>query len=207
MSRFVLITPNADFDNRLRQAVAGGLQGGVQTFLTHVLPAGPYDLFAQLNQEQPEVLVLGPDVPIDEALRLATVLDVQVPDLTVLLVSEPDPAFILQAMRAGVRDILSPSADPAQMRVLLERACQSFASRHRTDQPQQAEGGKGTVIGVFSPKGGVGKTTIATNIAVGLGKIAPMSVVIVDLDLQFGYVASGLYLDPEHTVTDAVSPA
>ena len=63
------------------------------------------------------------------------------------------------------------------------------------------------MIGVFSPKGGVGKTTIATNIAIGLGKIAPMSVVIVDLDLQFGDVASGLYLNPEHTVTDAVSPA
>ena len=207
MSRFVLITPNADFDSRLRQAVAGGLQGGVQTFFTNVLPAGPYDLFAQLNQEQPEVLILGPDVPIDEALRLATVLDVQVPDLTVLLVSEPDPEFILQAMRAGVRDILSPSADPAQLRVLLERACQSFASRHRVEQPNQAGNRKGTVIGVFSPKGGVGKTTIATNLAVGLGKIAPMSVVIVDLDLQFGDVASGLYLNPEHTVTDAVSPA
>ncbi|MBT2552936.1 AAA family ATPase [Arthrobacter sp. ISL-5] len=207
MSRFVLITPSADFDGRLRQAVAGGLQGGVQTFFTNVLPAGPYDLFAQLNQEQPEVLILGPDVPIDEALRLATVLDVQVPDLTVLLVGEPDPEFILHAMRAGVRDILSPSADPAQLRVLLERACQSFASRHRVEQPNQAGNPKGTVIGVFSPKGGVGKTTIATNIAVGLGKIAPMSVVIVDLDLQFGDVASGLYLNPEHTVTDAVSPA
>ena len=207
MSRFVLITPNADFDGRLRQAVAGGLQGGVQTFFTNVLPAGPYDLFAQLNQEQPEVLILGPDVPIDEALRLATVLDLQVPDLTVLLVGEPDPEFILHAMRAGVRDILSPSADPAQLRVLLERACQSFASRHRVEQPNQAGNAKGTVIGVFSPKGGVGKTTIATNIAVGLGKIAPMSVVIVDLDLQFGDVASGLYLNPEHTVTDAVSPA
>ncbi|MEN8581670.1 AAA family ATPase [Burkholderia sp. RS01] len=207
MSRFVLITPNADFDGRLRQAVAGGLQGGVQTFFTNVLPAGPYDLFAQLNQEQPEVLILGPDVPVDEALRLATVLDVQIPDLTVLLVSEPDPTFILQAMRAGVRDILSPSADPAQLRVLLERACQSFASRHRVEQPKPADNPKGTVIGVFSPKGGVGKTTIATNIAVGLGKIAPMSVVIVDLDLQFGDVASGLYLNPEHTVTDAVSPA
>lgn len=206
MSRFVLITPNADFDSRLRQAVAGGLQGGVQTFLTHVLPAGPYDLFAQLNQEQPEVLILGPDVPVDDALRLATVLDVQVPDLTVLLVSEPDPELLLQAMRAGIRDILSPSADPAHMRVLLERACQSFATRHRPEQPKQAET-KGRVIGVFSPKGGVGKTTIATNLAVGLGKVAPMSVVVVDLDLQFGDVASGLYLNPEHTVTDAVSAA
>lgn len=207
MSRFVLITPNADFDTRLRQAVDGGLQGGVQTFLTASLPAGPYDLFAQLNQEQPEVLILGPDVPVDDALRLATVLDVQVPELTVLMVSEPDPEFILQAMRAGVRDILSPSVEPDQLRVLLERACQSFASRHRLEQPQQAHGSKGRVIGVFSPKGGVGKTTIATNLAVGLGKVAPMSVVVVDLDLQFGDVASGLYLNPEHTITDAVSPA
>lgn len=207
MSRFVLITPSADFDGRLRQAVAGGLQGGVQTLFTNVVPAGPFDLFGQLDQEQPEVLILGPDVPIDDALRLATVLDLQVPDLTVLLVSEPDPELILQAMRAGVRDILSPSADPAQLRVLLERACQSLASRHRKGQPQQGDSSKGRVIGVFSPKGGVGKTTIATNLAVGLGKIAPMSVVLVDLDLQFGDVASGLYLNPEHTVTDAVSAA
>jgi pilus assembly protein CpaE len=206
VSRFVLITPNADFDSRLRQAVAGGLQGGVQTFLTNILPAGPYDLFAQLNQEQPEVLILGPDLPIEEALRLATVLDVQVPDLMVLLVSEPDPTLILQAMRAGVRDVLSPSADPALLRVLLERACQSFANRHRVEQGP-VENQKGAVIGVFSPKGGVGKTTIATNLAVGLGQLAPMSVVLVDLDLQFGDVASGLYLNPERTVTDAVSPA
>jgi pilus assembly protein CpaE len=56
----------------------------------------------------------------------------------------------------------------------------------------------------MSPKGGVGKTTIASNLAIGVGQIAPMSVVIVDLDLQFGDVASGLMLEPEFTITDAV---
>ena len=208
MSRFVLITPDADFDGRLRQAVAGALQGGVQTFFTSLLPADPNELFAHLNQEQPEVLVLGPGVPVDEALRLATVMNVRFPELSVILASEPDPNVILQAMRAGIRDILSPDSDAAQIRVLLERVTQSFASRYRVQAPQlTAESNKGLVIGVFSPKGGVGKTTIATNIAIGLGKIAPMSVVIVDLDLQFGDVASALYLDPQHTVTDAVSPA
>ncbi|WP_284983001.1 AAA family ATPase [Arthrobacter sp. efr-133-TYG-118] len=207
MSRFVLITPNTDFDQRLRQAVAGGLPGSVQTFFTSVLPADPAELFGALNQEQLEVLILGPDVPVEDALRLATVFDVQLPELSVILVSELDPAFVLQAMRSGIRDIMSPAADVAQIRVMLERACQSFASRQRTMEPKQAGSPKGLVIGVFSPKGGVGKTTIATNIAVGLGKIAPMSVVIVDLDLQFGDVASGLYLNPEHTVTDAVTPS
>ena len=205
MSRFVLITPNSDFDSRVRQAVAGGLPGGVQTF-AFVNPANPGELFANLDQERPEVLILGPDVPIEDALRLATVFDVQLPELSVILVGEPDPEFVLLAMRAGIRDILSPASDPAQIRVLLERACQSYTSRTRATAVQQTESKpKGLVIGVFSPKGGVGKTTIATNIAIGLGQVAPMGVVIVDLDLQFGDVASGLYLNPEHTVTDAVS--
>ena len=205
MSRFVLITPNADFDARVRQAVAGGLPGGVQTF-AFVNPANPGELFANLNQERPEVLILGPDVPVEDALRLATVFDVQLPELSVILVGEPEPEFVLLAMRAGIRDILSPASDPAQIRVLLERACQSYASRTRATAVQQPDNNpKGLVIGVFSPKGGVGKTTIATNIAIGLGQVAPMGVVIVHLDLQFGAVASGLYLNPEHTVTDAVS--
>jgi pilus assembly protein CpaE len=205
VSRFVLITPNADFDARVRQAVAGGLPGGVQTF-AFINPANPGELFANLNQERPEVLILGPDVPIEDALRLATVFDVQLPELSVILVGEPEPEFVLLAMRAGIRDILSPASDPAQIRVLLERACQSYASRTRATAVQQPDNNpKGLVIGVFSPKGGVGKTTIATNIAIGLGQVAPMGVVIVDLDLQFGDVASGLYLNPEHTVTDAVS--
>jgi pilus assembly protein CpaE len=205
MSRFVLVTPDVDFDDRLRQAVAGGLQGEVRTFFSNVLPSDPHGLFVQVDQEQPQVLILGPGVAVDDAIRLATILNVQLPDLSVIMVSEPDPAFLLQAMRAGIRDILSPTAEPAQIRILLERACQSFASRNRNNEPNQADNNKGLVIGVFSPKGGVGKTTIATNIAIGLGKVAPMSVVIVDLDLQFGDVASGLYLDPEHTVTDAVT--
>jgi pilus assembly protein CpaE len=207
VSRFVLITPSAEFDQRLRQAVAGGLPGSVQTFFTNVLPVDPAELFGALNQEPLEVLILGPEVPVEDAMRLATVLNVQVPELSVLLVSEPQPDFILQAMRSGIRDIMSPAADMAEIRVTLERACQSFATRQRTSEPKPSGAPKGLVIGVFSPKGGVGKTTIATNIAVGLGKIAPMSVVIVDLDLQFGDVASGLYLNPEHTVTDAVTPS
>ncbi|MBD1537487.1 AAA family ATPase [Arthrobacter sp. S13_S34] len=208
MSRFVLLSPSSEFDQKLRAAVAHGLRGSVQTIASDILPAGPAELFALLNQEQPEVLIIGPDVPYEEALRFAKVFDVQLPGLSLVLVSDIDPSFLVHAMRAGIRDILSPQADAAEIRVLLERACQSFATRHRSPETQAADnGGKGLVIGVFSPKGGVGKTTLATNIAIGLGQIAPMSVVIVDLDLQFGDVASGLYLNPEHTVTDAVTPA
>jgi pilus assembly protein CpaE len=189
----------------VRGAVAGGLQGEVRTFLSAALPTDPQQLFAQLPR-QPEVLILGPEIVVEEALRLATIFDVQFPEISVILAGRHDPELVVHAMRAGIRDVLDPASDPAQVRVVLERACQAFATRQRTYRAEpEAPQDKGLVIGVFSPKGGVGKTTVATNIAVGLGKIAPMSVVIVDLDLQFGDVASGLYLEPEHTVLDAVS--
>ncbi|WP_035782107.1 AAA family ATPase, partial [Arthrobacter sp. H14] len=184
-----------------------GLQGEVRTFLTATVPADPQELFAALTHH-PEVLILGPGISVEEALRLATVFDVQFPEISIILAGDYSPELIVHAMRAGIRDVLSPTADADQIMVVLERACQAFATRQRTYHPVPEEPhNKGLVIGVFSPKGGVGKTTVATNIAVGLGKIAPMGVVIVDLDLQFGDVASGLFLKPEHTVIDAVSPS
>ncbi len=53
------------------------------------------------------------------------------------------------------------------------------------------------VVAVYSPKGGVGTTTIATNIAVAAAQRRPDRVVLVDLDLQFGGVATHLNLDAE----------
>ena len=60
------------------------------------------------------------------------------------------------------------------------------------------------MVSVVSPKGGVGKTTVATNLAVGLAQRVPNSTVLVDLDVQFGDVASALDLEPEHFLADAV---
>lgn len=206
MSRFIFIGSDNAFEEKLRLAVAGGLPGEVVSFAPDAATMQPRELLAMLNGERSEVLILGPGLPADDALRLATVFDVQFPEISVVLVAEGNPDLILQAMRSGIRDVLSPMADLSSIRVLLERACQVFASRFRLEQPSAAQPREqGLVIGVISPKGGVGKTTVATNVAVGLGKLAPMNVVLVDLDLQFGDVASGLYLNPEHTILDAVS--
>ncbi|MDQ0258740.1 pilus assembly protein CpaE [Sinomonas atrocyanea] len=214
MSGFVLISPSPEFAERMRAAVDGALPGSVHAVATAELPEQPEQVFARLGGAQPDALVLGPGVPLDGALRLATVFDVRYPAVAVLLAADADAELMLQAMRAGIRDVVSPEVGPEQLRVVLQRSVQATEGRRRAvspagpdGAPDPGDGPRGRVIGVFSPKGGVGKTTLATNIAVGLAKAAPMGVAIVDLDLQFGDVASGLDLDPEHTVTDAVSPA
>ncbi|OOP60647.1 pilus assembly protein CpaE [Arthrobacter sp. SRS-W-1-2016] len=207
MSRFVLITPDLDFERRVRSATAG-MSGSLQWFQADFLPAGPHEILDQLLGEPPEVLILGPGLEIDDSLKHASLLDLQFPEISVVLAAEQSESLVLAAMRSGVRDILSPAADSDSIRVMVERASLAAAGRRRglapnaIEAPSQASGGR--IIAVMSPKGGVGKTTVATNLAVGLGTMAPMGVVIVDLDLQFGDVASGLLLHPERTITDAV---
>ena len=60
------------------------------------------------------------------------------------------------------------------------------------------------MVVVYSPKGGVGTTTIATNIAVAAAASRPGQVVLVDLALQFGGVATHLNLRPRQTLADVV---
>lgn len=208
MSRFVAITAVRDFEARVRQAITGALHGDLQTLSPDVLHSGTDGIFKHLTGAPPEVMILGPGVNPDDAFKLATVIDLQYPEISLLMVAEPSADIVLKAMHAGVRDVVAPDAEVNELRILLERACLASASRRRGMQPAADPAQeKGRVIAVMSPKGGVGKTTVATNLAIGLGALAPMSVVIVDLDLQFGDVASGLLLEPEHSITEAVHGA
>jgi Flp pilus assembly CpaE family ATPase len=202
MSRVVLAAAGEELRQRVGAATDGDL---------HVLPAGrlpgdPARLFEQLlDGELPEVLVIGPDAPAEQVLALAARLDVQCPGISVLLLARPDPALLQAAMRAGIRDVLDPAADAAEIRASVDRAAHAAAGRRRVLRPvEDSARYTGRVITVASPKGGVGKTTIATNLAVGLTASAPQSTVLVDLDVQFGDVASALGLVPEYSLPDAV---
>jgi pilus assembly protein CpaE len=63
----------------------------------------------------------------------------------------------------------------------------------------------GRVISVISPKGGQGKTTVASNLAIGLARTAPGGVVLIDADAQFGDVEAVFALTPAHTLPDIIA--
>ncbi len=207
MSRFLVITPNSDFERRVRQAT-DGMHGEVQSIAADYLPPSPADVLRVLSGELLEVLILGPGLALDDAFRLASLFDLQYPEISVVLATDDHAQAALPAMRAGIRDLLPPDSGVDTIRILLERASLAAAGRRRgLGATVEGERPGGRIIAVMSPKGGVGKTTISTNLAVGLGKLAGMGVVVADLDLQFGDVASGLLLEPQKTIADAVTGA
>lgn len=200
MSPALVISPNPQVVGMVQQAWGpdGYAIAPVQ------FPATMAALMQELQgAPMPEVAVLDPGDQIQAALSLATELSATAA-IPVVLVSEQGAELALPALRAGVRDIVSPYGRPEEMRQALQRAATLNAGR-----AQQAAvmappppTGQGKVITVASPKGGVGKTTVSTNLAVGLAMREPQSTVLVDIDLHFGDVASALNLNPEYTLPD-----
>jgi pilus assembly protein CpaE len=62
--------------------------------------------------------------------------------------------------------------------------------------------GRKRLVSVFSPKGGVGTTTVATNLALIAAEARPNQVLLIDLDLSFGQVTSHLNLQPKQTLLE-----
>ncbi|WP_347060146.1 AAA family ATPase [Blastococcus sp. HT6-30] len=201
MSRVVLAGGTPDLIERLRAA-----QPELAVLPPGRVPTEPVRLFELLPAgDLPPVVVLGPAAPVADVLALAGALDVAWPGISVVLVGEPTPELWPAVMRAGIREVVPPDADVTVLREVVGRAAQVALGRRQALHPVAGQpSAPGRVIAVVSPKGGVGKTTVSTNLAVGLAAVAPQSTVIVDLDVQFGDVASALALQPEYTLPDAV---
>ncbi|TXL62131.1 AAA family ATPase [Aeromicrobium terrae] len=150
-----------------------------------------------------DLVVLGDELALDFALNVAQTIDRTMPGTGLVLVAHPDTDVALRAMRAGVREIIEPSVGDDELAAVLYRASQTVAPAAAAEA-SAAMAHDGHVIVVGSPKGGVGKSTIATNLAVSLAQQRPMDVVLVDLDAQFGDVATLLDLEPSNSVSDAI---
>ena len=174
-----------------------------------VRAADPDEGMAAVAAEGRDVLaaIFGPSLSDRDALALAGALQQGTPDVSVLLIRRQESGeLIRQALRVGVKDVLSSASDENAIRGAAARALEiarTLRGRLGGGAPTDGAGrSPGRVVTVFSSKGGCGKTFLSTNLAVALGRTGA-EVALVDLDLHFGDVAIMLHLFPSHTIYDA----
>lgn len=199
MTSVIVATSSSDLARRVRVAVGEE----VLVFPPDQLPTNPSQVLALAGDAEVvrAVLVEPSEGRLDDTLRMATRFDQQFPRVSVILVTDNKAELALPAMRAGVRDLLYRDASVGDIRWALEHARDAAAARTGGDDVRPATTGR--VVMLTGPKGGVGKTMLATNLAVGLTRHAPHGTALVDLNLQFGDVRAVLGLTPEATLADA----
>jgi pilus assembly protein CpaE len=105
-----------------------------------------------------------------------------------------ESGLLIEALRSGVRDFLRRPISAHDLGQLVERL-----RRQGPSDPSRW----GKIVSFISNKGGVGKSTLAVNSAVGLALEFPERVLLIDASLQMGVCAAMLDLEPSLTLTDA----
>ena len=172
----------------------------------------------QLSEElKPDVILMDINMPDMDGISATELIRQRNQAAQIIILSvQGDPNYMRRAMLAGARDFLTkpPMADELISAVRragdmarIERA-KTIQISSAAATPVQALPGSnavdGRIIMVYSPKGGTGVTTIATNLAITLNN-DETRVALVDGNLQFGDVSIFLNEHGKNTILDLAS--
>ncbi len=169
----------------------------------------------------PDVVLMDINMPDMDGITATEKLAQAVPTAAVIMMSVQGEAdYLRRSMLAGAREFLvkpfSSDELTASIRQVYAREKDKLSRMAAAAPAVAAPGGPaasastesgepGTVVAVFSPKGGVGRTTVAVNLAVAAATELGKKVVVVDGSFQFGDVGVLLNLNPKNkSIADLV---
>ncbi|MBQ3819121.1 AAA family ATPase [bacterium] len=149
-----------------------------------------------LIKENPESFVIV-DISAyqEQALNFVSKISSEFPKTKVVILSDkPDADLVIRAMRVGACDFVSMPVIKSDLFKVFEKIYADMTGI----RPKKS---KCRIISVYSNKGGVGKTSIATNLALELAKITKENVALIDLNFQLGDVTTFLDLKPSFNIS------
>ncbi|MFZ9694040.1 MAG: AAA family ATPase [Candidatus Nanopelagicales bacterium] len=151
-----------------------------------------------------DLVVINSDISFDVAKAIAQRYRFTRPALGVVLIrSFVDTTLLRDALQCGIREIVN-EAEIAQISEACRRSLEISAGFKLTAGVSESPVRLGKTIIVFSAKGGVGKTTLSTNIAAELAYGHRKKTLLIDLDLQFGDVGVALQVNQERSISDVI---
>jgi pilus assembly protein CpaE len=152
----------------------------------------------------PEAVLVGVEEPMARPLQTIEALCGVLSCVPVIAYSSrTDAESARRAVLAGARDYLTKPFKPGQPAQAILAALDQLKSRQARESGQTAQPiASGIVITVYGAKGGIGKTTIATNLATALAQVTGGSVALADMDTKFGDVAIMMDIPVEKTIVE-----
>jgi pilus assembly protein CpaE len=170
------------------------------------------------KRERPDVILMDINMPGMDGITATEIIANTVPGSPIIMMSvQSEQDYLRRSMLAGAREFLVKpfSADELVNAIRHVHEIEKVKrARYEQVSPAQPAGGStqpaggpthGKIITFFSPKGGVGRTTISTNLAVALHQSTGQPVCLVDGSLPFGDIAVILNMSPKaKTIADLV---
>jgi pilus assembly protein CpaE len=164
---------------------------------------------------EPDIIIMDINMPDMDGITATREIHRRHPAIGIIMMSvNSDGDYMDRAMGAGARGFIPKPAKPDKLRDRI-RSVYTMLEPERlrrlnpvdlpvTGPTEKHDGERaGNVIVCYSPKGGTGTTTLATNLAAGLMR-SDVKVLLVDADIQFGDVGVFLNVKAQSTMADII---